>query len=214
MHQQDQNADGRGSHLLQCNRDTLTVGQRNGIDCDCAVVRASTPSGAVEITPVVGRPTGRCNFGSLQKQPPGSVVTSISTGGQQTCIVVREGGLYCAGANGSQLVLGIGTSDLLPHPGFAQLNGPYAVVFPTGVFHNCALATDGTAWCWGSNTRGQVGWIQVNAAPRKSAYPRFPSQVALDTPRLPSDHRTRAGVRLSAALTVGEAMTWANSESE
>ncbi|WP_155123548.1 MULTISPECIES: chromosome condensation regulator RCC1 [unclassified Actinoplanes] len=26
-----------------------------------------------------------------------------------------------------------------------------------GTFHNCGIQTDGTLWCWGSNTRGQLG---------------------------------------------------------
>jgi alpha-tubulin suppressor-like RCC1 family protein len=51
------------------------------------------------------------------------------------------------------------------------VNHTYAAAVPTlasgvfghfcGKYHTCALKTDGSVWCWGSNMYGQVGVQQI-----------------------------------------------------
>lgn len=41
--------------------------------------------------------------------------------------------------------------------GLGPSGAPRFVAIAAGGDHTCALAEDGTAWCWGSDTRGQLG---------------------------------------------------------
>jgi alpha-tubulin suppressor-like RCC1 family protein len=93
---------------------------------------------------------------------------SVSTGGMHACALDRNNGTaWCWGFNSSGQ-LGDGTT------GFGTLNNtvvgadtvslPVAVAggrswksISSGYRHTCALATDGTAWCWGEGTQGQLG---------------------------------------------------------
>lgn len=61
-----------------------------------------------------------------------------------------------------------GTTSVRPAPTQATaLSG--IVTLSLGVMHTCALRSDGTAWCWGYNDRGQVG----TGAPITNAFSMF-----------------------------------------
>jgi alpha-tubulin suppressor-like RCC1 family protein len=94
-----------------------------------------------------------------------AVFTSVTSGGAHTCGLTNGGIAYCWG-RGEAGQLGVpppvttclSNQDfpcgLVPFPvngglSFTQLAG--------GGAHTCGLTTDGAAWCWGSNTRGQLG---------------------------------------------------------
>jgi alpha-tubulin suppressor-like RCC1 family protein len=96
---------------------------------------------------------------------PAAVFASVTSGGAHTCGLTGNGIAYCWG-RGEIGQLGVPApvttclSDatypcgLVPFPvsgglSFTQLAG--------GAAHTCGLTSDGTAWCWGSNTRGQLG---------------------------------------------------------
>jgi len=51
---------------------------------------------------------------------------------------------------------GVRTDDGLAAPVVAPLAGPLAQ-FALGEYHACALRTDGTAWCWGTDLEGMRG---------------------------------------------------------
>lgn len=91
-------------------------------------------------------------------------VTALALGNSFACAVVSGGSVKCWGDN-SAGQLGTGTLT-----GPASCNGnpcsasPIAVsslsgvaAVATGASHACALLTNGTVECWGSNTDGQVG---------------------------------------------------------
>jgi alpha-tubulin suppressor-like RCC1 family protein len=106
---------------------------------------------------------------------PGSVTTAISAGGTldaaehgHTCAVRPDGTVACWGSNNrSQLGDGTATARSSPvtvridtdpnpdHVALADLTGATSVV--TGGSHSCAVASDHTVWCWGSNNHGQLG---------------------------------------------------------
>ena len=112
----------------------------------------------------------------------GQAFRSVSTGGLHACALEQNAGTaWCWGFNQSGQ-LGHGTvdfgtlnntpvykqprtaADTIP---IAYTGMPEAVIMPAGVGsfksiasgyrHTCALAPDGTAYCWGENFYGQVG---------------------------------------------------------
>ncbi len=82
---------------------------------------------------------------------------SVSAGSLHTCATQTDGTLWCWGYNGSGQV-GNGTV-VWPQTSPAQV-GPGVTTWnsvQSGNTHTCATRTDGTLWCWGDNTFGQVG---------------------------------------------------------
>jgi alpha-tubulin suppressor-like RCC1 family protein len=104
-------------------------------------------------------------------------VTSIGTGSDHTCVRRSDGSAWCWGlANDGQL--GDGTTG---DPSTLGRLRPVRVKRSTGTFtrvqkvdggndHTCALRTDRTLWCWGSNGNGQLGRGSVDEDPHP--YPR------------------------------------------
>ena len=103
-------------------------------------------------------------------------VASVSAGGDSTCAVLETGPLYCWGANGEgQLGTGDRTGsdepvevDLRnvappPFPGLVEGAARAAaadaalVEVSVGANHTCALDVLSNAYCWGDNSRGQIG---------------------------------------------------------
>ena len=90
----------------------------------------------------------------------GSTVTSLSINNVSACSVV-SGKAYCWGDNSMNNlgILGSPSTSYLP----TQVNttGVLANKYLTQISlsnrHACALATDGTAFCWGDNSYGQLG---------------------------------------------------------
>ena len=92
---------------------------------------------------------------------------SISAGGNHTCAIASGGAAYCWGTDGpnGEHVLGVGTT---PIPEDCQYFACSLVPLPvTGGIaftsitasreHTCGLAAGGVAYCWGTNTFGQLG---------------------------------------------------------
>src|SRR5690606_39516671 len=75
-----------------------------------------------------------------------------------TCGVDTDGSLWCWGRN-EYGQAGDGTSaNNRPTP--VEVAAPAGVTFvdvAAGFGHTCALDTDGTAWCWGSDSKDQLG---------------------------------------------------------
>jgi hypothetical protein len=85
------------------------------------------------------------------------VFTSIATGDMDNCGVAQNGTAYCWGTNRNGRFGNPPNANELhrvpePVPGdqrFMQLS--------MGQSHMCGVATDGNAWCWGSNAKGELG---------------------------------------------------------
>jgi alpha-tubulin suppressor-like RCC1 family protein len=83
---------------------------------------------------------------------------AVSAGFQHACAVKTDHSLWCWGWNDAGQ-LGDGTTTVQPNPVPVQVSGHatgWAAV-SAGYQHTCAVKTDGTLWCWGENTYGQLG---------------------------------------------------------
>lgn len=85
-------------------------------------------------------------------------VQRLSVGGGHTCAAGDDGNTYCWGANDNGQ-LGTGDYGRL-HNRYTPAPVDFSELFrgvAGGNRHTCALAADGTAYCWGDNRRGQLG---------------------------------------------------------
>lgn len=107
----------------------------------------------------------------LDKPEPSTVLgprfASVSAGGLHSCGVALDEGTYCWGDNGwGQLGVGSGvTQSSVPVP--LSPDVPFTAL-TTARFHTCSITPDGTGYCWGRNSSGQLG---VGSAMESSATP-------------------------------------------
>jgi alpha-tubulin suppressor-like RCC1 family protein len=82
---------------------------------------------------------------------------SVTAGNYHTCATRTDGTLWCWGFNDEgQLGIGNTIDQDLPQ----QVTTPAADGWSTvagGGGHTCATRTDGTLWCWGFNSAGELG---------------------------------------------------------
>jgi alpha-tubulin suppressor-like RCC1 family protein len=94
-------------------------------------------------------------------------ITQVAALDSHTCALRVDGFAECWGANESG-ELGDGSKQASPVPVtvMADATTPLGnlVQIATGGGHSCALARDGTAYCWGFNNKGQIG-TDVTATP-------------------------------------------------
>ncbi|AKT37438.1 EGF domain-containing protein [Chondromyces crocatus] len=90
-----------------------------------------------------------------------STFTRATLGRQHTCGITSAGQLACSGRNSSGQ---LGRGNTVPGSTFEPIltqAKPYAGLswstLTAGEDHNCAIATNGTLWCWGRNGNYQTG---------------------------------------------------------
>src|SRR6185369_4092461 len=101
---------------------------------------------------------GAGGTGGAPPDVPGCVA-AISVGSSHACARRTDGTLWCWGSN-TNGEIGIGTpftaSILAPTQVTALGVRVIQAAVGTGFF-SCATTDDGSAWCWGTNTYGQLG---------------------------------------------------------
>lgn len=87
---------------------------------------------------------------------PGLSILSMGLGNQHSCAVLSDRQLYCWGSNAmGQLGIGPGANTHAMNTP-VDFGGTPAVEVNAGL-HTCARLVDGTVYCWGYNTSGQLG---------------------------------------------------------
>ena len=87
---------------------------------------------------------------------PVANAVAIAAGGSHSCVLLVNGTVQCWGANGSGQ-LGDGTTGITRTTPAAVIGLTNVVAITAGVAHSCALLADGTARCWGENSKGELG---------------------------------------------------------
>lgn len=138
-------------------------------------------------------------------------VDTVSLGGRFGCAALRDQTVWCWGRN-DESQLGYESSDLCPERlsngqtrAVACSRTPLQVVGLAGALavsaggaHACVRRVDGTAHCWGSNTRGQLG----NGA-------SLPSRAPVAVPGVEGVVSLAAGARHTCAVTeAGTVWCW------
>jgi hypothetical protein len=134
-----------------------------------------------------GTPTGSTTPASVVTAPntplSGIMGVFVDSGGYTVCAIDGSGDVWCWGYGGYKQ-LGNGSTNssqfALPVPvssGGAQLTGVAQIAIAED--HICALKTDGSVWCWGSNTYGQIGigTDDQNGQTPANQYVLYPVQV-------------------------------------
>lgn len=95
-------------------------------------------------------------------------VSSVSAGTGFTCLSRTDGSAWCAG-DGYWGNLGNGTAENTTRmiPVTRRSGLPLVAQVSAGDSHACAVGRDGSAWCWGSNLKGELG----NGTHKKSLVP-------------------------------------------
>ncbi len=155
------------------------------------------PDGAVQCW-------GRNNFGQLgngdgsltSSSVPVAVrglttATRVVTGDAHTCALLGDGTVQCWGV-GDSGQRGDGTFNNISTVPAAVVGITGAVAVAARGYHSCALLGDGTVWCWGRNSDGQLG-----VTPSGSQCPTTPGFFCSSTP-------VRAtGITSAAAVIAG-----------
>lgn len=89
--------------------------------------------------------------------PAGVSFLKMSVGGYHTCGLDADGSAWCWGYNAMGQT---GAGGRVRESSVVEVSPPAGLTFSAisaGGYHSCALADDGSVWCWGSNTSGQLG---------------------------------------------------------
>lgn len=107
---------------------------------------------------------GVAPIGTYDSVLPGPVnstehFVAVSSGYEHACALTLEGKVFCWGSGGAGQV-GNGSKDDQHSPVPVEMShvpGGTFVSVSSGELHTCALVPDGTAYCWGDNSIGQLG---------------------------------------------------------
>lgn len=149
-----------------------------------------------------------------------SLASKIAAGGGQVCVITMDKELRCWG-NNDVGQLGIENNDEIGDDSNEMGNnlvatklktGELALDVATGKGHSCALLSDGTVKCWGSNGAGQLGLEHSLPVGERSGDMTKSNAVDLGT-RAFTVKKVENGANHSCTLfTTGDLKCWGNNE--
>lgn len=126
----------------------------------------------------------------------------ISAGAYHSCAVTTSGGGECWGAN-EHGQLGVGSDAItIPVPS-AVRGGPSFRQISAGVTHTCAVGVDARAYCWGSDTFGELGDLATFEAGLPGATTPLQVKLALQVTQISAGRNVTC-----AALPGGPSYCW------
>ncbi len=105
-------------------------------------------------TPRAGRP--ECIISPKRMNKPELAFTTISAGFDFACGITTDQQLYCWGDD-SEGQIGNGSDPAGETPSLVTVKSERFASLSAGRHHVCALNVSGRAYCWGSDSRGQLG---------------------------------------------------------
>jgi alpha-tubulin suppressor-like RCC1 family protein len=108
-----------------------------------------------------GNDAGQLGDGTTAKKNVPTPVTGngwalVSAGGSHTCAIKTDGTLWCWGSNTSgQLGDGSSVGHIQPTQ-VKSVTGTWSAL-SLGNSHTCGLLSTGSLYCWGDNSKGQIG---------------------------------------------------------
>lgn len=82
---------------------------------------------------------------------------SVSVGATSTCGIRSEGTLWCWGDNTYGQLGHLPSASVVTSPQRVGSLSGWSVVSAAEYAHACGIRTDGSMWCWGGNSVGQLG---------------------------------------------------------
>jgi alpha-tubulin suppressor-like RCC1 family protein len=151
-------------------------------------------------------------------------IEDVSTGSNSVCVLRWGGSVYCWGQNqygavGDGTITGSpcssGGNDYACHSTPTSVVGLSGVAnVSVGLFHACAVKTDGTLWCWGRNQTFQLGHsagdMTCSIPGSASTTPCNPTPTQVTFPAGVLIARVAAGSSSTCALakTSGDVYCW------
>jgi len=113
----------------------------------------------------LGVPTWSADSFSIVTVPTPEHMTAITAGGGHACALDGDLRAWCWGRSGEgQVGVSIQVTDQACNFEYRCMPMPHQVIgdlrftaIAAGFIHTCAIAVDGTTWCWGANDHGQLG---------------------------------------------------------
>ncbi|WP_437967159.1 hypothetical protein WMF04_47710 [Sorangium sp. So ce260] len=157
------------------------------LDCDAAAPGCETPASGLEHCGACGN---RCatacvegDEGAFCNDP-----VEISAGFAHTCVLRRDGSVWCWGRNAFAESGRPDSEPVVPVPAQVALPGKALHVAAGGGFsraddalpaHSCALMEDTTVTCWGRGTQGQLGNGSFHASREPTRVPSLINVVQI-----------------------------------
>ena len=129
-----------------------------GSDHTCALTADGTPHcWGTNWTGQLGRGYSDYEANPYPVPIPGYRFKTLAAGGSHTCGLADDGATFCWGNNmaGQVGVAQSLTYDVVTPTRVA--GAPAFVALTAGWFHTCGLTAGGHAYCWGDNSKGQLG---------------------------------------------------------